>query len=113
MSIIIDENFENDNLLENSDKDLSLINVINNRNNHRFEIRMNILVAKVPYKLKENLIELLHTEVPEEWRGLGIATKLSVYALNYAKNNNLMILPTCPFIRKYIMRHPEWNQYII
>ena len=92
-------------IVENNITDLSVYEVINNYNNHQFEISINNSVAKLPYKLKGNLLILLHTDVPEEWRGRGIATKLAEYALNFAKKNNLIITPYCHFLKEYIKSH--------
>jgi predicted GNAT family acetyltransferase len=86
--------------------------VVNNINQKQFEIHFNDSVAKIPYNFKDDMIALFHTEVPEEMRGNEIATSLAEYALNYAKNNNLKILPYCPFIGKYIKEHLEWKPYV-
>ncbi|MEO8151052.1 MAG: GNAT family N-acetyltransferase [Bacteroidia bacterium] len=92
--------------------DLSKAEVVNNKNNRQFEIRVGDLVAKIPYNFKDDMIALFHTEVPDEWRRKGIATRLTGYALNYAKDNDLKILPYCPFIAKYIKEHPEWKPHV-
>jgi len=86
--------------------------VINNKKGRRFEIRIGEYVAIVPYNFKDDMIALFHTEVPVELQGKGLGTKLAVYALNYAKDHNLKILPYCPFIAKYIKEHPEWKQHV-
>jgi len=88
------------------------VEVINNQKNHRFEIKINEDLAIVPYNVKDDMIGLFHTEVPEKFRGKGLGTKLAVYALNYAKDHHLKILPYCPFITHYIKEHPEWKQYV-
>ncbi len=88
------------------------VQVINNTENHRFEIRVDDQLAVIPYNIKRDMIGLFHTEVPEAFRGKGIATKLALYALNYAKDHRLGILAYCPFIAKYIHDHPEWKQYV-
>jgi predicted GNAT family acetyltransferase len=93
-------------------EDIENAKVINNEKDHRFEIRIDDKLAAVPYNVKRGMIGLFHTEVPEEFRGKGLATKLALYALNYAKNHQLKILPYCPFIAKYIHDHPEWKQYV-
>ena len=86
--------------------------VINNQQTHQFEIRIEDKVAFIPYSLKEDMIALLHTEVPEELGGRGIGTKLALYALNYAKEHHLKIDLYCPFITKYVDGHPEWKEYV-
>ena len=93
-------------------KDVVNTEVINNEKERRFEIKLNDKLAFIPYNIKDDLIALFHTEVPGEYGGKGLGTKLALYALNYAKDHQLKILPYCPFISKYIKEHPEWNQYV-
>jgi len=93
-------------------EDIENIPVINNKARHRFEIRIDDNLATVPYNVKGEMIGLFHTEVPEESRGKGLASRLALYALNYAKDHHLKILPYCPFIAKYIHDHTEWKQYV-
>jgi predicted GNAT family acetyltransferase len=95
----MNENFEN-------------VRVINNVKNHRFEIRIDEDIAIVPYSFKDDMMALFHTEVPEKYGGKGLGTKLALYALNYAKDHHLKVLPYCPFIAAYIKKHPEWLSYV-
>ena len=64
--------------------------------------------------MKENLV-VYHTEVSEKLRGLGIAPKLLNRLVQYARDNNLKIVPLCPFVHAQFKRHPEqyedvWNK---
>src|SRR6188508_312804 len=86
--------------------------VTNNTTAGRFEISVNGHLSKIPYIIRGNDIVLFRTEVAEELRGKGLAVKLVEYALSYAKENDLKILPFCPFIRKYIDDHPEWKTHV-
>jgi predicted GNAT family acetyltransferase len=92
--------------------DIENTEVINNEKDHRFEIKLNDKFGFIPYNFKDDMIGLFHTEVPEEYSGKGLGTKLALYALNYAKDHQLKILPYCPFISKYINEHPEWMPYV-
>ena len=53
--------------------------------------------------------DLVHTEVDEQFAGRGYASALARTALDYARANNLKVIPTCPFVRKYLERHPEYD----
>jgi predicted GNAT family acetyltransferase len=86
--------------------------VVNNEKAHQFEIKLNDKMAFIPYNVKEDMIELFHTEVPDEFSGQGFGTKLALCALNYAKDHRLQIILYCPFIIKYIKEHPEWKPYV-
>ncbi|WP_428229203.1 GNAT family N-acetyltransferase [Flavobacterium sp.] len=40
-----------------------------------------------------------HTEVNEEFNGKGVGKKLVMAAVEYARANNLKIIPLCPFAK--------------
>ncbi len=83
--------------------------IINNIDRNRFELTTDGGTSVVEYKLFDGGISLNHTEVPSELEGKGIASTLAKYALEYARTNNLKVLPLCPFIYTYISRHPEYK----
>lgn len=85
--------------------------VANNTDARQFEIREGDLVARLTYRmLKDGVVELIHTEVPKELEGQGFATRLAAAALEYASKESLRVVPTCPVVRKYMMRHPEFSK---
>jgi predicted GNAT family acetyltransferase len=83
--------------------------IIHNEKDKRFEIHLNGKIALVQYKLFEGGIAYMHTDVPPELEGKGIASTLAKYVLDYAANNNLKVKPYCPYINAYIDRHPEYQ----
>jgi uncharacterized protein len=69
--------------------------------------------AKINYsRPSEKLIELIHTEVPEENRGQGLAEELAKFALNYAREKDLKVIPSCRFVNAYIKRHQEYQDLV-
>jgi len=40
-----------------------------------------------------------HTEVSDEFGGKGVGKKLLMATVDYARNNNLKIIPLCPFAK--------------
>ena len=45
-----------------------------------------------------------HTEVSEEFNGKGVGKKLLMAAVEYARTNNLKIIPLCPFAKSVFDR---------
>jgi uncharacterized protein len=56
------------------------------------------------------VLELDHTYVPREHRGGGIASQLTVHALEYARERGYRVVPSCPFVAAYIERHPQYRE---
>jgi hypothetical protein len=87
------------------------VQVIHNEAANRFEANLDGKIAHADY-IKgsgESTLIFTETEVPEEFEGQGIGSKLARTALEYAQANNLRVQPLCPFIRAYIERHPEYQ----
>ncbi len=67
----------------------------------------------VEYTLKDNVIDLYRTFTPHELRGKGIAGKMVKYALEYAKENNLKVIPSCSYVSGYIERHDNFKELLV
>jgi uncharacterized protein len=79
----------------------------------RFEIEQNGEVAYLEYSLSGNILELIHTEVPEKLRHLGLASALAETALRWAQEHNLRVDIVCPTVRQYVAKHPEYSDLIM
>ena len=64
--------------------------------------------AILTFRQSAGTINLLHTEVSEKERRRGLGGTLVAAALDYARQNRLLVIPSCPFVRAYIDRHPEY-----
>ncbi|MEQ8525791.1 GNAT family N-acetyltransferase [Gracilimonas sp.] len=65
-------------------------------------------VAEMTYsKAGPERIIIDHTEVSDETRGEGLGKKLVYEAVEYARKNNLKILPLCPFARSVFSKNSE------
>jgi predicted GNAT family acetyltransferase len=88
------------------------LEVTDNPEAGRFEVRVGNDVAFVTYAKRGSTIAYLHTEVPMSLEGQGIAGKLAKYALDYARENRLDVVPICPYVADYIRRHPEYDDLV-
>ena len=78
----------------------------------QFEIHADGQMATIAYKEEHFTITLLHTEVPPELEGRGVATAIIEKTLTYIEKNHLRLIPLCPFIITYIKRHPQWKMIL-
>lgn len=53
-----------------------------------------------------------HTYVSEELRGQGIAQKLLMELMNYARTENLKIVPVCPYVKLEMERNPDLHDLL-
>ena len=79
----------------------------------RFEIEQDGQVASLEYSMTGNVLALIHTEVPDKLRGLGLATTLAENALRFARENNLKVDIICPLVQEYIDKHPEYSDLVL
>lgn len=81
--------------------------ILDNPEKSRFETTVEGHLAEVVYRLEDQQIVLVHTFVPEALAGRGIAGQLAETALNSARQRGLKVVAQCPYIAKYIQKHPE------
>ena len=79
----------------------------------RFEIERDGAVAYLEYNLSEKVLVLVHTEIPEKLRGLGLASSLAEGAFQWARENNHKVDIICPVVQEYVEKHPEYADLIL
>lgn len=79
----------------------------------RIEIERDGKIAYLEYGLGGDILELIHTEVPKELRGMGLASALAERALNWAREKGYKVDVICPFVRDYITKHPEYADLVM
>lgn len=79
----------------------------------RFEIERDGAVAYLEYSLTGNILELIHTEVPEKLRHLGLSPSLAETGLQWAREHNLKVDIVCPLVQRYVTHHPEYADLVM
>lgn len=72
--------------------------------------------AEMEITIKDGNLTVYHTEVAEILQGQGIASKLLSAMVSYARENNLKVIPLCPYVLAQFKRHPAqyediWNKH--
>lgn len=73
----------------------------------------NVRLAEMTFsKAGADTIIIDHTEVSDALRGTGAGKKLVTEAVEYARKNNLKIIPLCPFAKTVFERTPEFKDVL-
>lgn len=84
------------------------VQVTDNPSEGRFEARVEGHLAVLEYDIDDDGRRLLHhTEVPSELEGRGIGGQLARAAFAWARANGQKVVVTCPFVTRWLERHPE------
>lgn len=84
----------------------------NNEEDWRYELEADGAVAELQYDLEDGRVVFTHTAVPRALEGRGIAGRLVTYALDDARRRNLQVVAQCPYVAKYIQKHPEYADLV-
>ena len=74
-----------------------------------------VRLAEMEVAVNNGNLTVYHTEVAEELKGKGVASKLLSTMVAYARENKLKVIPLCPYVLAQFKRHPDqyadiWNQ---
>ena len=84
------------------------MNVEHDESAGRFFVRLEGEDAELVYlRVGPKLIDVQHTYVPESARGHHVAEALATAAFDYAREKGFRVVPTCPFVRRWLASHPE------
>jgi predicted GNAT family acetyltransferase len=83
-----------------------------NKEEKRFVIYAEGKEVYVKFEIKNNKMDLDHTYTNPELRGKGLAALVVRAALQFAKGNNLKVIPTCSYVRSFISKNEEYQELV-
>jgi predicted GNAT family acetyltransferase len=84
------------------------LEILDNADARRYEARLDgQLAGWVDYGRVQTRLVALHTEVPPEFGGRGVASALIRRVLDDARAAGQTVTPRCPLFASYFRRHPE------
>lgn len=86
------------------------LKVQHDETNKRFFTEVDGKEASVEYQEGPGRWDFLHTYVPPEARGQGVADELVRHALDEALQRGHQFVPSCPFVRAFVERHPQYQE---
>jgi len=82
--------------------------IVDNEAQSRFELDLGQAIAVAYYKRDGDTITLLHTEVPQEFSGRGLGSRLAGAVFRLLQQRSARVIAKCPFMATYAARHPEY-----
>ena len=84
------------------------VTISDNQAESRYEAVVEGRMAVIEYERQADRIAFIHTEVPPELEGHGLAAMMAKRALDGARAAGLAVIPLCPYVASYIRRHQEY-----
>jgi predicted GNAT family acetyltransferase len=76
----------------------------------RFELPLgDDAIAVAYYKVEDDRVLLLHTEVPQALSGLGYGSRLARGVFEALRRDGKRMIAKCPFMASFAVRHPEYG----
>jgi uncharacterized protein len=89
------------------------ISVTDRPDHGRYEIELDgERVGLLAYRLADGMITHRHTEIDPSVGGRGLGSALVRFALDDARARGLAVMPSCPFVAAFIVRHPEYEELV-
>jgi hypothetical protein len=87
--------------------------VTENIQQHRFELPITGQAFAVAYyALQDGKVALIHTEVPSEFTGQGIASRLAQGTFELIRKTGRKAVLKCPFMSGFVARYPEYTDVV-
>lgn len=90
----------------------SRLPIIHDIENRQFTLNINGEIAKVEYTLRNNIMFLVHSEVPYILRGHGIGKVLVEKTFEQLTKEGYKASAVCSFIKAIARRSKKWNLII-
>jgi len=75
----------------------------------RFETTIDGKLSRADYRLHDGVMHMVHTEVPIDQEGRGIAATVVRAALEYARAHGYKVRPACSYVRSFMARNREFD----
>lgn len=80
---------------------------------HRFELPITGgIFAAAYYRLENGQVVLLHTEVPSEFSGQGLASRLAQGTFELLRKTGRKAVLKCHFLSQFFAKHPEYADVV-
>ena len=71
------------------------------------------LVGFADYTVDRDVVTMPHTEVDPAFGGRGIGAEIVRFALDDIRAAGRTVVPACPFVARWIERHPAYQDMVV
>lgn len=86
--------------------------LIHDKENSRYVLPVKDVFAKVDYELKEGVMYLTHSEVPQTLRGQGVGKVLIEQTFEKLTEEGYKAIAVCSYVKSIAMRNNKWKDII-
>ncbi len=87
--------------------------VIHEKENERFVIYVEGNEVYVEYTMAGNQLNLYHTFTDPALRGKGLAAQVVRAALEFTKENNMKVIPTCSYVQAFLAKNENYKELVV
>jgi predicted GNAT family acetyltransferase len=88
------------------------MDVVENPGQNRFELKLDGGTALVAYRRDGERLVLVHTEVPEQFAGQGVGSKLAKGVFELLRASGRKAVVRCEFLKGWLAKHPDYNDVV-
>ncbi|WP_377842801.1 GNAT family N-acetyltransferase [Bosea sp. UC22_33] len=88
------------------------MDVVENAAENRFELVLDGGTALVAYRRDGERLVLVHTEVPQQFAGQGVGSRLAKGAFELLRASGRKAVVRCEFLKGWIAKHPDYNDVV-
>ncbi|KAA5547766.1 GNAT family N-acetyltransferase [Adhaeribacter rhizoryzae] len=79
----------------------------------RFYAEVNGDEAELTYTYpEETVLDLDYTYIPPSARNKGLSDQLVQAALDFAREQKFLVIPSCPVVEAFVKRHPDYQDLL-
>jgi|SRR5690606_2984899 predicted GNAT family acetyltransferase len=87
-------------------------NIIDNGQKSRFEVNLGSDTAYMEYRYQQETRVLMHTYIPEQYRGKGNLAKFIQEVLDQIRASNEEVMINCASVTRFLRDNPEYNDVV-
>jgi predicted GNAT family acetyltransferase len=89
-------------------------NVTHNEDKQRYEIAVDGILAGFTQATEQgDVVTFPHTVIFDQFEGQGLASELVTSALDDVRVSGKQVVATCPYVARFIEKHPDYADLLV